>query len=183
MFLSAHKLVDRDQLAVRSFSFMKNAISCDRPHPDYHQEDATMLFVVTFGALLLIGGGLLYLVRLLPAITVILLLVVINILYHRYVAAPTCGSDDVTFAVTSKISKLFPGGVDIKDIRTLSGGVFSVQNDCEMAVRPISNVNRREFFWTIIDYSTRRPEGNKNTNIEVQIVSPAVLASSNVTTK
>jgi hypothetical protein len=132
------------------------------------------VFAVGLGVLILIFGGVIWFSRVLAIGGAVAVVVVINLLYHSYLMAPECDSDDVTFAVSNDLLSKFPSGaLDMRNVRTVKGGFFSSQNDCAMEVAPMAGFGTgTNQTWTSVAYSTSRLKPGGDPTVAVQNVGP-----------
>ena len=124
-------------------------------------------------------GGMVAFIRFMPVVTIILVLIVGSVLYHRYLTAPACDFGDAIFAATSEVSSGFPtGGLNVRNIRTITGGLFSSHRECEMEVTPIANSTTQIApKWTRVTYSTFRLKSPSNGNVAARIAGPLTINS------
>jgi hypothetical protein len=131
-----------------------------------------LIFVIGLGVVLSVFGGVVWFNRLLAVGSAVAVVLVATILYHRFLSAPGCGSDDVTFAVTEEISPKFSNdALTISNIRTVRGGFLSLHSECEMDVTPmfehsIGTVQT----WTRVVYSTSRSELGGDVKVKARTV-------------
>jgi hypothetical protein len=101
-------------------------------------------------------------------------------LFQRQYAAPFCSADSVTSQAVSQISaSVGSASLDVANVRTIHGGLFSRIRHCQMDVAPIVDLQRlRAAHWTRVVYSdARAPKGDAVT-VTAHVDGPAELSFS-----
>jgi hypothetical protein len=136
-----------------------------------------LILAIGLGAALCVFGGVMLFSRLLAVGAAAAVVLVASVLYHRFLSAPECGSDEVTFAVIEELSPKFSNdALTVNNIRTLRGGFLSSHSECEMDVTPMSGGSLGTVQkWTKVTYSTSRSKLSGDVNVKAQIVGDVVV--------